>query len=179
LNSIEVDNFFYENLFVGECVDYFYVIRDKDKSKEIGLWTRAELVEKSQGGKSQIKLLGNGLKVDIEISKSWIAPVGQFSTDFEWRNNLVQGDLVDVFHKGWYLCKITEVNQKSKIAKLIIVCLENKDISADDLGSLSVFSPMLRKPLQFSKEIQNRDDIKVFPFDSEKFNFLETFSDVK
>ncbi len=163
----------------GSVVDYFYVQLNAEKSKEIGLWTRAEVIEVSSNLKGKIKLLGLGLIFEINFVKPYIVPVNTYSHDYDWRNSLKKDDLIDVYlNETWNLCIITDIPDKSKIAKYRIMLYSGNDETFQQSLVLNVFSPVVRKPNLFSKTVINNKFIKEFPYDFKNFNLLETFNEV-
>jgi hypothetical protein len=166
-------------LNVGSVVDYFYVHLNTEKSKEIGIWTRAEVIEISSNLKGKIKLLGLGLLFEINLSKPYIAPVNTFSHDYDWRNGLKKDDFIDVYlNETWNLSIITDIPDKSTIAKYRILLYPGNDEALEQSLVLNVFSPVLRKPNCFSKTVINNQFIKEFPYDFKNFNLFETFNEV-
>lgn len=158
-------------------VDALYVIQEKDQSIS-GLWTKAEIVEILDDSKLVIKIVSNSLRIEVNISDKSIFPEGTFSKVHEWRTELKIDDLVDVYQNNiWILCKITEIT-KTKIAKFTPVHLQCPQIAGTELFPLSIYSPYLRKPNQFSKSISDNELVSYISFPNEKFNLIETVFEV-
>lgn len=87
--------------------------------------------------------------------------------------------MIDVFiEETWNLSIITEISDKSKLAKYKIVFYSGNDESLEQSALINVFSPLIKKPNQFSKSVFNQKGIKEFPYDFKNFNLFETFNEV-
>ena len=107
-------------------------------------------------------------------------PVKSLSHDFEWRNNIKCGELVDVFVKNsWNLCKITELSNKTKLANYTIMFLPTNEKTLPQNCIINVFSPLLRRAHQYSKRLINESNIAITEFEKSKINLVETFVEVK
>lgn len=164
---------------VGSVVDYFYDQLNEEKSKRLGLWTRAEVVEISSNLKGKIKLLGLGMLLEVNFSKPFIVPVNAFSNDYEWRSSLKKDSLIDVYlNETWNLSIITDISEKSNIAKYKILLYTGRDEIISPSLELNIFSPNVRKPNSFSKTVFDNKFIKEYPYDFKNFNSFETFNEV-
>jgi hypothetical protein len=160
-------------------------------------WTRA-IILAAENKTIKFRYLGTGEIKTLPIFSTHILPFRTLSLDFDWRDNLKQGDEIDYLDcKSWYRCTVMDSFEKmndSRSYKYIKVGMriyrdngKCKDMRGKTYfgwsdhfdKELHVHDPRIRMPNKFAKIIENFDLISSYPIESRKFNDLETFVPVK
>ena len=133
-------------------IDYLYSNFNNDTSTNLYYWLRAYFsIHPSLTNSFQIKY-GNETFIHNGSSKGdgltfKIAKCGKFTNDYEWRNNLKEGDIVSIGIKNvFYDCVILQRN-----GEYIQVKICNDKIYENNIFSEYIFHPYLRRKGEFQK----------------------------
>ena len=121
------DNYIYnkksKNLFQKlDDVDILLNNNNFDSFIDKSSWVQGNVID-IKGGLYNISCFGGISRINIPIGSSKIRPQREKTKDWEWRNNLLKYDLVDVYNKGkWWPCTICNIieelnNNNTKIIK--------------------------------------------------------------
>ena len=191
------------NLKIGDHVDYLLkdTINEMKTTTLCCSWTRGEIIYIDENSLNMsVRLNGTGGVInDISMFSNNILPVGTLSHDYEWRQNLKEGDEIDFLDlKSWYLSTVLDTVENPGI-KNEKVTKSYKNIKyglrvyrpngrLTDKASrkyfgwseeydkyITVHDPKVRKPHEFSKSIHNYHMISSYPIEGRKFNETETY----
>ena len=80
-------------------------------------WTRATILE-VLGSTIRVQYIGTGLVKQVGLHSSNILPLGTFSNDWDWRENLKVNDEIDFLdNRSWYHSTIIATSQNHKMVK--------------------------------------------------------------
>lgn len=168
-----------KSLEPGNMIDCLYWDNSHYYRIGVGHWTYATILDINlEKLEAHISYKGKRESKYISLHSSEIMPYNTMVNDYDWRENLKEGDEIDALDiRSWKPAIVLEVIENIQGKGIIFAFPEfrnNRMIKNSDRPT-NIHDSIIRKRNYYSKKIENEQIVIRYPLDLKKFNELESF----